>query len=425
MKVQIKKKLLVNALEKMYDVSTKALLPDFNFSGKVTIEAQGSRVLFTSSNGCVTAQIEITETDDPGIANCDKGIFTVDSVKIRDSVRRIVTESSSTPIEWYDDGNVIVLRDSESKRKKLVKLPRENAHHKTSTVAVPDGESVFMETEYFLEGVKTVAPFETVIGYQTHYQVVCFHWIGKESRIICGDGGQFAIFTVPRHQKDQSKRELKRTAPCAQLDVVSSLVVDSSELEMRWKDKSVLWIKTKGVELIMKGLPNIDYVSYHNNAYRFDEAVAYLDIKISDLIEVCNLLGVLHDKEREDQGKIHSCVLEAPSSDGHVKFEITQKQGKFQCEYEIPATYYDLGTCPKFTAKYAHLFFDSPARASRHSYIRVYFMDKTKTLVSNARDVELGELDKNDIPLIKEEEDNCSISFFFAAIRDDEKDEDE
>ena len=58
MKVQIQKKLLLSALEKMYTVSTKALLPDFNLSGRVTIEVKKSKVIFTSSNGFIHVNCE-------------------------------------------------------------------------------------------------------------------------------------------------------------------------------------------------------------------------------------------------------------------------------------------------------------------------------------------------------------------------------
>jgi len=422
MKVAVQKNLLINALEKMYDVSTKALIPGFNLTGRVTIEVQSSKVIFASSNGCITVQTEVTDADDPNIKGGTRGVVTTDAVKLRNSVAKIATADGSTPIELYDDGNTLLIRDSTSKRKKLVKLPRESEHHKISVIKKPDGDSSFMETDHFLRGVKTVIPFQSTRGYKPEYQVVCFHWTGKESRIICGDGGLFAIFTVKRHLSDTTKREINRTIPTVQLAVIASLVQNSSEVEMVWKDKAVLWIKDdSGVELIARGLPDIDYVAYHEHSYRFDDAKAYADIKISDLTEVSDLLGVLRDKEREEQGKAHSCFFTAPSQDGHIEFSITQDQGKFQCEYEIPAVYHDLGTQPGFRSKYAHLFFDNPVHAARHPYLRFYLIEEDGTI--NVRDADLGDPDDNGIPMIKDEPDNCSLTFFFAAIKDDEEDE--
>ena len=51
MKVHIEKNKLIDALEKMYNVSTRSLLPDFNETGRVTIEVKSNKVFFTSSNG--------------------------------------------------------------------------------------------------------------------------------------------------------------------------------------------------------------------------------------------------------------------------------------------------------------------------------------------------------------------------------------
>jgi len=423
MKVQIQKNLLVNALEKMHDVSTKALIPDFNFSGRITIDTQPSKVVFTSSNGCITARYEITDVDDPNIKGNEKGKVTTDAVKLRDSVRKIITDESSSLIELFDDGSTLHIKDATSKRKKLVKLPRENQHHKTSSIQKPDTDSTFVESDPLFRGIATVLPFQSRAGYKFAYQVVLFHWIGKELRLVCGDGALFAIFTFPRDSRDKSKREMKRTIPGVQLSVISSLLMDSSSIEMAWADKATLWIREEtkngegGIELMVRGLPEIDYVSYDKHAYRFDEAKAYVDVKISDLSEVAGLLGVLRDKEREEQGKCASHVLTAPSSDGLMHFEITKNQGKWQCEYEIPAIYHDLGDQPTFQSLYAHLFFDSPAHAARHPYLRLYLIEETDTV--NARDVSLGAASDDGIPIIEEEPDNCQLTFFFAAIKDD------
>jgi hypothetical protein len=417
----MQKNLLVNALEKMHEVSTKALIPGFNFSGRVTVEVQSSKVLFISSNGCISVQYEITKDEDSNISGGDRGTVTTDAVKLRDSVRKIATEKATTPIELFDDGNMLLIRDAESKRKKIVKLPRESEHHKVSIIKKPDGDSLFLETDHLLRAIKTVVPFQSPKGYKLEYQVVCFHWIKKEVKAICGDCALFAVFTFPRHKKDMNKREMKRTLPCAQLSVLSNLLVDTQEIELIWKDKATLWLRGENIEAVIRGIPDIDYVDYGQHAYRFDEATAYADVKIADLTEVSELLGVLHDKEREEQGKCHSCMVTAPSIDEHIKFEITKDQGKFQCEYEIPATYHDLGDQPGFKSRYAHLFFDIPAHVARHPYLRFYLIKEVGTV--NVRDVDLGDPDDNGIPIELEEPDSCSLSFFFASVKDDEEDE--
>ena len=424
MKVQIQKKLLLSALEKMYTVSTKALLPDFNLSGRVTIEVKKSKVIFTSSNGFIHVNCEITDTDDPGITNNTPGIVTTDSVKLRDSVKLIKTEDISTPIELTDDGQALVIKDTSAKRTKLVKLPRENQHHKTSIITKPDGDSLFFETDHFISGVKTVLPFQSKAGYKLEYQVVCFHWVGKDVRLICGDGAVFAVFTTSRHSKDANKRELKRTMPCNQLAVLADLISECSEIEMVWKDKSSMWVKTNtGMEVFVRGLPDVDYIAYDTNAFRFDEATALTDVKVEDLKEAAELLGVLRDKEKEEQGKPHTFHWVSPSADGFMKLEIKQDQGKFSCEYEIPALYYNLNNKPVFKSLYAQWFFDSFTHAAKNPYLRFYFIEEVG--VVNVRDVDLGSNDDNGIPLIKENVSGTSLSFFFAAIREENNEPEE
>jgi len=211
-----------------------------------------------------------------------------------------------------------------------------------------------------------------------------------------------------------------------QLSVLAALVEGSTSIEMSWKDKTTLWMKSdNGLEIMCRGLPEIDFVDYETNAFRHDEAVAYADIKGEDLREVTALLFALQDKERADQGKAHSCFMTVPSKPGYVQFEIRKKQGKFQCEYEIPAEYYDLKDQPKFSTRYAQIFFATPAQVMQNTHLRLYLIDELRT--ANARDVELGDADKDGVPIVKENsnKNGSSLSFFFAALADDEDDEDE
>jgi hypothetical protein len=416
MKVQIAKNVLTNVLDKMYSCATKALFPEFNNPGKVTVNVQKNKVLFTTSNGFIVVNQTIDDIEDPNIANCEPGICTVDAIKFRDSVKNIKTQAPASAIELFDDGQVLQIRDTDSKRKKLVKLPRESQAHASDKVKRPDGQTFHFETEHFVKGVTTVAPFKWPGSYDPKFQVILFHWLAKETRFICADGSVFAVFNSPRSSKDKSKAAVERTILCDQALVAVSLVEGSQTMEMVWEDKDSLWIKAGNVELIIKGQPDVNYTKYESHAYRHEEAKSIMDIKIEDLSEVNALLRVLRDKEREgDQLKCHSCFVHAPSSDGLVKFEITADQGKFQCEYEVPCVYYDVNNYPVHSKAYAHLWLDTISAAVQHDYLRFYFIgDRTV----NVRDADLGDPDQNGIPQIKDEPDSCSLHFFFAAIRE-------
>lgn len=244
--------------------------------------------------------------------------------------------------------------------------------------------------------------------------------------MICGDGGLFAIMSFPRHSKDTHKREFRRTILISQLGVIANILEGvKSDIEMIWKDKTVLWFQSGNIEIIARGLPDIDYINYENNAYRTEEAKAYADIKRSDLKEVTDLLVSLQDKERAEQAKTHSCFMTVPSTSGNVRFDIRKRQGKFQCEYEIPVDYYDLGDQPSFECCYAHLFFVSPSQTMRHPYLRLYLIEETGAGVVNARDADLGDKNRDGIPIVKDEEDDCVLRFFFARLQDDEADDEE
>lgn len=420
MKVQIKKDVLVGALEKMYAVSTKSLIPNFNFTGKVTIEIKNSgRAVLTSSNGCLTVHQEV-ETHEV----FDKGVCTIDSVRLRNVVNKIVTESASDPLELHSSDETLVIRDAKSKRRKMVKLPQETKHHNTKIVKKPDGDSFFIGTDYFCSGLRSVIPFQSKGTYPSKYQTVYMHWTGKETRMVCGDGALFAIMSFPRNSKDSHKREFKRAVIISQLSVIAELFEDATEdIQMIWKDKTTLWLQSGKVEILARGLPEIDYINYENNAYRSGEAKALADIKRSDLKEVTALLFALQDKERAEQGKTHSCFMVSPSTPDHIRFDVRKTQGKHQCEYEIPVEYYDLEDQPQFECCYAHLFFAAPSQVMRHPYLRLYLIDETGAGIVNARDADLGDKDRDGIPVVKEEKDGSTLQFFFARLTDDDGDE--
>jgi len=412
MKVQIEKDVLVRALDKMVDVSTKALVPDFNETGRVTIEVKPNKILFTSTNGHLIANLEVNT----GFSIKEVGKATTDSVKLRDSVKRIVTESVSSLIEISDKNEVFIASDSSGKRKKLVKLPT-YSHHKKIEIRKPaDSDSRFFETDHFIKGVRSVSPFQWGKGYKLHYQCVLFHWLEKETRFVCGDGAIFAIMTMPKNPKETTKKEVKRLAQVDQLLVITSIIEDSKEVELCWGKDHIIYIKAdNGLELVLKGTPQVQYIAYDNNAFRFDEAKAFVDVEVKMLKEVADLIGVLRDEERISQGKTHATLFEASSDNSNLLFKVTNKQGKFQCEYEIPAQYYNVKDQAKFSSTYAHLFLDRLVHSADHEHLRFYLIEEDG--VCNVKDVDLlDSKDDNGVPLIKENQDDCKLTYFFAAI---------
>lgn len=415
MKVQIKKKLLVTALDNITEVSTKALVPDYNHNGLATIEVRPKEVIFSGSNGHLSARYVINASDDSSVAIVNEpGIATVDTIKFRDIVRRITTDES-TPVLLSLVKGSLVIADNTGSRKKKAKLPTYKYDHPKSDIKRPTSEVAHVfESDHLIDAVKIIAPFKSRKGFKVRYQMILFHWIKDTVRLVCGDGSLFAIYSVPKHTSDANKGETQRLIHVDQLQIITNILPTSKEVTIFWDKKNTMYLETKNLQLCLRGIPNEQYIAYHNNAFRFEEAKALVDIKVKDLLEGSNVVGVLRDEEKENTGQCLSCFMRAPSKPGLVELNITEKQSKFQCEYEVPGNYYDLGSQPKFNSIYAHTFLDMPAAAARHPYLRFYLINESGVMC--VRDVDLGDPGNDNIPVIKEEPNGSMLSFFFSDI---------
>jgi len=418
MKVQIKKGLLIEALGKISEVSTKALVPDYNYNGLTTVEVQDKAVLFSGSNGQLCARYTITSTDDPSIlTNNEPGVVTTDSLKFRDAVKCIATEDDSAPLTVSIEKGSLIIEDTFSKRKKRVKLPIEKYNHPKQDICCPDeGTSHVFESNHFSSAINTVAPFVSNRGYKIEYTMLLMHWVDKEVRFVCGNGALFSVYTVNKHSNDeQGKSEKKRLMPVDQALIINRLIPTSVDVKIIWTKHEYLYIEVGNLQLALKGVLSRDYIAYDTNAFRFDEAKAIIDVKVDDLLEATNVVNALRDKEREIQGEALSCFMETPSSDGLMKLSITDKLSKFQCEYEVPLTnFHDLGSQPSFRSLYANSFLQKPAASARHSYLRFYLIDEKGVML--VKDVELGEKGSDGISEVKDEEDGSTLTFFFSDI---------
>ena len=416
MKFRMNKNLMVDALQKMCNVATRALMPKFDFGGWITVEAKGKQVIFTSSNGFLTARCKCS--DDSAIKISEEGKATVDAMKFRDVVLRIITEDESSPLELSTKGDSLTIRDPTPKRKKIVHLPIEQRNHKEKIKRPTVADLHYFEADQFRRAVAKVSNFQSKGGYKPQYIVVCFHWVDDNVRFVCGDGCLFAIMSIPKHENDEATKGFLRVAPVSQLLIINTLIAESKNVEVMWKDKYNLYLKSNdGIELVLEGIPEVDYPEYSKNAFRFEEAKAYADVLATDLSEGAGLVGVLGDKEKADQGQAHCCQLIAPSGDGLMKFEVTDKLSKFRCEYEVPATYYSLDDDQaSFKSIYAYFFFETCVQASKHPYLRFYLINEGD--VVNVRSAILGEPDDRGIPELVEDDSGETLSFFFAALDD-------
>ena len=247
MKVQIKKKLLVTALENITEVSTKALVPDFNYNGLATIEVRPKEVIFAGSNGHLSARYIINASEDSSVAAVNEpGIATVDTIKLRDIVRRITTDES-TPVLLSLVKNSLVISDNTGSRKKKVKLPTYKYDHPHKMdIKRPTSEVAHVfESDQLIDAVKIIAPFKSRKGFKVRYQMILFHWIKNTVRLVCGDGSLFAIYSVPKHANDANKGETQRLIPVDQLQIITNILPMSKEVTIFWDKKDTMYMETK------------------------------------------------------------------------------------------------------------------------------------------------------------------------------------
>lgn len=431
MKVQIKKGLLIEALEKIAEVSTKALVPDYNHNGLTTIEVRSKEVVFLGSNGHLSVRYKVTATDDTFISAVNEpGIATTDSLKLRDVARCLVTKDDSVPLTLSIEKGSLVIEETSSKRKKKVKLPIVSYDHPKQEVRRPsDGTAHVFESDHFKSAINIVSPFVSRKGYKPEYLMLLFHWIKDEVRFICGNGSIFALYSVPKHSEDKVSKEKKRLVPVDQVLIMNHLIPSSDKVTVFWDKQATMYLEVGRLQMSLKGIPDQSYIAYDTNAYRFDEAKAIVDVKVSDLLEATSVVSVLRDKEKEaETNEALSCFMKTPSADGLIELTITDKLSKFQCEYELPMSdFHDLGQA-SFNSLYANAFLQQPALAARHSHLRFYLIDERGVMI--VRDAELlDEKDSNGLARIKDESefDGSTLTFFFSDMHTsgDEYDDDE
>ena len=418
MKVKMQKCVLLDALEKMNEVSTKAILPVFDFSGRVTIEVEDKQVVFSSSNGALEARWTVTEKEDANIVDdSTPGICTVDSIKIRDCVEHLKTESTSSLVSLDADASTVKIKAVGS-RKKFAQLPTDPNHHKIDTEYPSKGEGHIFEYEWFSKAIRTVAPFCPSRQYKPLYSLALFHWLPdqKTTRVVCGDGMLFAIYAFPQDVRDKTKKECSRLIPVDQLLVMEKVLEGSTQINFLWKKKDQVYISAENsqIEMRLKGIPDLQYIAYANHAYQFEKAKAIADIEVENLNEGVSLCAALRNKEQEAQGQFNKCYIIAPNKDNNMEFILSD--GNFKGEYEVPVNYYNIDDQAEINLEYAVLFLDSVSKACKHKYLRFYFVDDAGML--NVRETDLStEKDENGVPKIKENEDGSCLSFFFTSVK--------
>lgn len=412
MKLKINKDKLLEALDKMCEVSTKGIQTEYSKGDLVTVNIEEKQIVFQSSNGHLDARWKLAEDT----AKEDTGSFTVKSTKIRQMVNKLPVAIPSAPLIIDEDGDMLRISDP-SRKRRLVKLQKVKEEHNRRFGKPKGGDSHTFETDLLSRGIQKVTPFMSDLGYKIKYLMLCLHFLKDETRFICGDGTVFAIFRFDDENPTiNDAAGLKYIIPCNQSLIIKNLLGNTKKVTIGWGDPSSKDYKRKcyiqlddGLELVLSGIPNEEYIAYDSHAFRTGDAKAIVDITVENFIKAVSVVGTCEDKERDKQGDFLSCDFEAIGDE--VGF--TVNEGKYQCDIVVKGDYYNLNGKSSFSSHYAHKSLAEIARASHHEYIRFFCIEEQGIVVAHTADL-LDKKDERGVPLVKDEK--TSLSFFFCAV---------
>lgn len=405
MQFTVSKQAFVNILENVKIVATKHIREDLEANNKsklVTINVQPDKLIFITTNGFLDAQFEL-----PIEGQTQEGSVTLDADVLFKVAKSL---GGSGNVDRIFEGSIkeekFQLTDTLSKSKKnfaTIETYPENLAFKFVKVQKPIFEYKF-ENEEFRKVVKGVGSYAAKTGYNPRFQQILIHASENKLNYVAGDGMRFAVM-----EKDKSTGYTgKFYLPQNQSEIVAEIAEDQEVLVV-YKDARTCFVHLQdGTQLIIKGICEDAYIAYEKHAFQVDKAINVLDITRKELNDGCNLVASVFDKGAEDYQTVK---LEA--SDEGLNFEV--KEGKYNCEYACPGSFYKLGEREKFSSKYASAFLQDVSRSSNESkFVRIYCLDENGTIIIELLDLLDGK-DDNGFPLRKNSD---RLLFFFSSVQE-------
>lgn len=420
MKFTIKKGHLLDALERMKEVSTRGVKQDFDTANTVFIVSSEKKVEFFATNGYMQARFEVTKETD-SIYSCElPGKISVDVSVVSGIVSVIGGKSVDIALSVFVENDVLYIQDTSSKTKKKVKIQTLNKDFTFNVSKPKSGTSFTLSCSDFLEGISVVGKYAAKFAYKIIYQMACLHIVKSktksEIRFVCGNGSRFAIYckdvSLPNIKDDEDHKYI---IPIDQAAIISSILDGAENVDFVYKNEQCCYIRPhNGMELLLEGIPNEKYVSYEQLAFKSDEAKAILDIKHDDFIEAMAVVKSVRDKDAESgeqKKKFQSCRFTC--KDNVLEFNVDEN--KYQCEYSCEVNFYPVKDIQKYSSLYSAEFLGDVAFSSDQSYVRFYCIDEAKVII--ARPVELDDKSKDEFgcPAVKENLDKSKLLFFFTA----------
>jgi hypothetical protein len=269
-------------------------------------------------------------------------------------------------------------------------------------------------SDEFIRGVNIISKYVARTNYMPRYRMICLHFLKQETRFVCGDGSCFGIlgFDLEKENTEIEEDEGKKfLMPCDQAQIIANLCGQAAQLEIIYKDAMTCYIKPlngadTAMTLLLKGIPNDQYISYDKHAFNFDDAKTVVDLEKNDFLEGMQLMGAVKDREQVVNDGFHACDFVIKDS----RAEFVVKDARFQADYDMDAMVYG---GQEYSSCYAHDYLTHLAQCSDMPLIRFYCIDPKRTMIAEPVDPTDNQKNEMGVPVNKVQ--NPRLSFFFAA----------
>lgn len=418
MKFEVTKSYLLNALTQMNNIATKGIKSEYEMSGRTTINVQNDKLIFMTSNGHIHMTMEMTKDTDPNLSISETGTITVSSQMSRSIVAACGGRRKDIVLSLSSKNDKLTLGEVDSKRSSHVSMPIDsNAHDFKISKVKPDFTHTF-KSSVFANGFKRVSKYHFPGTYQIRYKMVCVDFYPEEVRFVAGNGSRFGILvTTPEKKLDVSESGFKTLFPVDQFSILTPMIAESENVEIAFKGNVPVYIKpSNGMEIELRGMPDVEYIGYEVQAFRTGEAKAIVDMSYDDLEAAALTINALRDKEQEtEECEFLSFKFEA-SSGLDLKLKVSDK--RYSCELSKPVEFYKV-TEDSFNSEYAgSVLMDLLDSATDKGFFRFYCVEESVVMIVESGELEDDNRDSNNVPALKNSSPDKFIMFFSCATND-------
>lgn len=418
MQFKINKKTLSSLIKGMTDVSTKSIMPDYTFGRKITLQTDGKLLFLTTSNGFLDVKCKIDESKDPNlkIEDMADGICTVDASKFKEIIEKFDGTNKQSILSFSLADNMLSVKDAAVKSKRSAQMPVMEQNHQIDIKVPAKSEKHNIKTSLLSDIIYEVMPFVGQMDYKIELGFLCMDINKDELTCVCGDGG---LYAVAKNNKVNFNVEspVRRYFPVDQLPFMLNLLEGSENVEMYFKNDSTAVLSgDNGVQLCLKGIPQLTYTHYENFAFRSSDAKYVVDVKKQDLRTAMEFMGAAEDKEPNDASYFLKCHVTTSEDNKNLAIKVDESN-KYRCEEEMECYGHNLGKLEKFHIEmYADILL-SLSKQSNSSHLRLFLIEENGLL--NAHSVSLAEgVDEKGLSNISPSESGTSVSYFFATVRE-------